>query len=101
MCCFSLAGITHGSLSGITHVFVFLFQELHMCLDGKIWKWCEPIDLDTIGTLIRVVKTIDRQYTVIIQIKQLSNAQKQVNIQIRKHWKLNCSCHDMAEKLLN
>jgi len=54
-----------------------------MCLDGKIWKWCEPIYLDTIDTLIRVVKTIDRQYTIIIQIKQLSNAQKQVNIQMR------------------
>ena len=53
-----------------------------MCLDGKIWKWCEPIYLDTIDTLIRVVKTIDRQYTIIIQIKQLSNAQKQVNIQM-------------------
>ncbi|XP_063419366.1 intermembrane lipid transfer protein VPS13B-like [Mytilus trossulus] len=55
-------------------------QELHMCLDGKIWKWCEAFDLDTIGTVVRVVKTIDRRYTVLIQIKQISNSQKQIII---------------------
>ncbi|XP_052096921.1 intermembrane lipid transfer protein VPS13B-like isoform X1 [Mytilus californianus] len=55
-------------------------QELHMCLDGKIWKWCEAFDLDTIGPVVRVVKTIDRRYTVLIQIKQLSNSQKQIII---------------------
>ncbi|CAC5371342.1 VPS13B [Mytilus coruscus] len=55
-------------------------QELHMCLDGKIWKWSEAFDLDTIGPVVRVVKTIDRWYTVLIQIKQLSNSQKQIII---------------------
>ncbi|XP_033726572.1 vacuolar protein sorting-associated protein 13B-like isoform X2 [Pecten maximus] len=55
-------------------------QQLHMCLDGKVWKWCEPFDVESVGQVVRSVRTNDQIYSLIIYITQLTNVQKQVTI---------------------
>ncbi|KAJ8322215.1 hypothetical protein KUTeg_000686 [Tegillarca granosa] len=55
-------------------------QKLHLCLDGKIWKWCDGFSIDNDSHVVRAVRTIDQKYTLIIQVKPLSNVQKQVII---------------------
>ena len=57
-------------------------QSLHVCVDGKVWKWCQPFTIDEPGHVIRVVKTLDQHYSLIVYIKNVSNVQKQVIFQI-------------------
>jgi hypothetical protein len=55
------------------------FQELHLCVDGKVWKWSEPFDINVVGSVVRVMKSFNQQQSLIITVKQISNVQKQVN----------------------
>ncbi|XP_061177950.1 intermembrane lipid transfer protein VPS13B-like [Saccostrea echinata] len=55
-------------------------QEFHLCVDGKVWKWSEPFDINTVGSVVRVMKTFNQQQSLIITVKQISNVQKQVTI---------------------
>ncbi|XP_060068135.1 intermembrane lipid transfer protein VPS13B-like [Ylistrum balloti] len=55
-------------------------QQLHVCLDGKVWKWCEPFDVDSVGQVVRSVRTNDQIYSLIIYITQLTNVQKQIKV---------------------
>ena len=54
------------------------FQEIHLCLDGKVWKWCEPFEIGKAGSFVRGVKSADHHYTVIVRVSKLSNVQNQV-----------------------
>ncbi|KAL3889914.1 hypothetical protein ACJMK2_002232 [Sinanodonta woodiana] len=56
-------------------------QQLHLCLDGKSWKWCEPFNINQVGTIAKCVKSPDNQCTFIIKVKSLSSTQKQVIIE--------------------
>ncbi|XP_055998709.1 intermembrane lipid transfer protein VPS13B-like isoform X2 [Ostrea edulis] len=55
-------------------------QELHLCVDGKVWKWSEPFDINAVGSIVRVMKSFNQQQSLIITVKQISNVQKQVTI---------------------
>lgn len=55
-------------------------QQLHVCLDGRVWKWCEPFDVEGVGQVVRSVRTNDQIYSLIIYVTQLTNVQKQVRI---------------------
>lgn len=59
-------------------------QELHLCVDGKVWKWSEPFDINTVGSVVRVMKTFNQQQSLIITIKQITNVQKQVAMTLAK-----------------
>lgn len=59
-------------------------QELHLCVDGKVWKWSEPFDINTVGSVVRVMKTFNQQQSLIITIKQITNVQKQVAMKLAK-----------------
>ncbi|KAK3589215.1 hypothetical protein CHS0354_020076 [Potamilus streckersoni] len=56
-------------------------QQLHLCVDGKSWKWCEPFNINHVGTIVKCVRSPDKQCTFIIKVKSLSNTQKQVIIE--------------------
>lgn len=58
-----------------------VLQELHLCVDGKVWKWSEPFDINSVGSVVRVMKTFNQQQSLIITIKQITNVQKQVREQ--------------------
>ena len=55
-----------------------MHQEVHVCVDGSVWKWCEPVSLARPGTLVRTVTSPDSTYTLIISLRQISNIQMQV-----------------------
>ncbi|KAL4227239.1 Vacuolar protein sorting-associated protein 13B [Mactra antiquata] len=55
-------------------------QELHVCMDGSIWKWCDSLDINKPGRYSRKISTLDHPYTLIITINRLSNVQNQVII---------------------
>ncbi|XP_021340495.1 vacuolar protein sorting-associated protein 13B-like, partial [Mizuhopecten yessoensis] len=55
-------------------------QQLHVCLDGKVWKWCEPFDIESDCKIVRTVRTNDQIYSLIIYIQQLTNVQKQIKV---------------------
>ncbi|WAR00328.1 VP13B-like protein [Mya arenaria] len=41
-------------------------KELHMCVDGSVWKWCGPVSLDRPVTLVRSVISTDHTYTLVV-----------------------------------
>lgn len=53
-------------------------------MDGKVWKWSEPFDINTVGSVVRVMKTFNQQQSLIITIKQITNVQKQVARKLAK-----------------
>ncbi|KAK6186959.1 hypothetical protein SNE40_006214 [Patella caerulea] len=53
-------------------------QALHLCVDSSCIKWCDAFDVLKTGTIVRVVRSKEENYTVIVKIKQLSNTQKQI-----------------------
>lgn len=54
-------------------------------MDGKVWKWSEPFDINTVGSVVRVMKTFNQQQSLIITIKQITNVQKQVAMKLKQH----------------
>lgn len=55
-------------------------QLLHVCVEGMHWKWCEPFNIDTVGTIVRHMEHKEQNATLIILIKSLNSIQKQVLI---------------------
>lgn len=68
----------------IVTLYTFDLQELHLCVDGKVWKWSEPFDINTVGSVVRVMKTFNQQQSLIITIKQITNVQRQVAMKLAK-----------------
>lgn len=68
----------------IVTLYTYNLQELHLCVDGKVWKWSEPFDINTVGSVVRVMKTFNQQQSLIITIKQITNVQKQVAMKLAK-----------------
>ncbi|CAH1773157.1 unnamed protein product [Owenia fusiformis] len=55
-------------------------RGLKVCVEGMGWKWSDPFNVDTNGTVVRVIENKSTKATLIIHIKQLSNVQKQITI---------------------
>ena len=52
---------------------------LRFCLDSVAdWKWCEPVDIDTVGTFAKKVEHKAFTTLLFVEIKMLSGIQKQV-----------------------
>jgi len=56
----------------------FNLKELHVCLDGSVWKWCTPLDINKTTTQVRSVTSSDQNYSLVVSVSRLSNIQNQV-----------------------
>lgn len=55
-------------------------NQLHACMEGGRWRWCQPCSIDRTGTIIRSVLENRPKLPLIWTVKALNCIQKQVTV---------------------
>lgn len=55
-------------------------NQLHACMEGGRWRWCQPCSVDRLGTTVRSVVDSRPKLPLIWTVKALNSLQKEVTI---------------------